>query len=146
MLPHLSRNGCASPSSSSNNQVCFCSNGFITTFVSVLQNLEIFCLSFFFFLVSHAFGGFIFCFSCPISCMCSLHCSSRWFSSGFYSGFLFRFCYFFCLFLENKYALGRRRQQGISVWDVETWPCVIPNLDIDPFIVWILGKTLTTHP
>ena len=30
-------------------------------------------------------------------------------------------------------------QWKTSVWDVETWPCVISNLDLDPFVVMILG-------
>jgi len=33
-----------------------------------------------------------------------------------------------------------------SVWDIETWPCVISNLDLDPFVVWILGQNLNHTP
>jgi len=63
--------------------------------------------------------------------LCSLHCSSCWFSDGSHSGILFCFCYFSLLvFLENNMLwLGGGSKGKTSVWDIETWPCVISNLD-----------------
>ena len=79
--------------------------------------------------------------------MCCLYCSSCQFSDGSYSGFLFFFCCFFVVF-RKQICFGSEwvAKDKLVFGMFKTWPCVISNPELDPFVVWILGQNLNYTP
>ena len=105
------------------------------------------CLSFF---SSLAFGGFYFLFIFLPNFMHVLFALLfplvlRWFLLRISISVLLFF--FVCCFQKTNMLWLRGDNKGYtSVWDVETWLCVISNLDLDLFVVWILGQNLNSTP
>ena len=83
---------------------------------------------------------------CPTSCICCLHCSLVVVpTQGFHFCF---FHFFFVVVFRKQHDLARRgvAKDKLVFGDVETWPYVISNLDLDPFVVSILGSNLNNTP